>query len=161
VASAMNTDAPAERSIRRSCAAFSLVELMVAVLIIVAVVGAVFKLTAQSLFIFERSRDIVRVSQILQYQMETVRSTAVNTLASQVGAGAQTIKVDSSGVPTSGTAAVPHGWEAFTLQQTVETVDTGYYKVTLNASWTDRRGEPRTDQYVTWICDGGLNDFFN
>ena len=138
-------------NIPRGITGNSLVELMMAVVILGMVFGSAFGVLSVGTGIIETSRDYTRVAQILQSEMEAMRTknwTAITAL-------------------TSGTFTPdPKFSAAFAARYTcgrVVTTPTGrpdQRQIVLSVSWKPSNGPRLTRFYVTRYTDGGLNDFY-
>jgi prepilin-type N-terminal cleavage/methylation domain-containing protein len=130
--------------------AFTLVEIMVALTLISMIFAGVFGILRQSLFLTESARDYTRVAQILQSEIELMRSMNWTDLS-----------------------AVPY-WSKFEPQGTfVAAYKDRYtcYKWVLNRNadqkeillvclWTDGRNKTLYKTYRTLFTRRGLNDYY-
>ena len=136
---------------RADTAGNSLVELMMAVVILGMVFGSAFGVLGVGSGIIETSRDYTRVAQILQSEMEAMRTknwTAISAL-------------------TTGTFTPdPKFSAAFAARYKcgrVVSTPAGrpdQKQIVLSVSWKPLKGPRITRFYITRYTKGGLNDFY-
>lgn len=117
---------------------FTLVEVMVGVGVFAVAMVSIFAVFSQSINIFANTRNANRISQTMQYQMESIRGTKWEVLMEDLGT--QTINVDEFGIPTDGNGEIPYDWQAFSMEQNITLEKTDHYLVELTARWTDAEG---------------------
>ena len=135
----------------RGVAGTSLIELMMAVVILGMVFGSAFGVLDVGFNIIETSRDYTRVAQILQSEMEAMRTknwTQITAL-------------------TTGTFDPDPKFSAafaarYTCGRIVEMplLKPDQRKIELSVSWKPRKGPRLTRFYTTTYTKGGLNDFY-
>jgi hypothetical protein len=138
--------------------ALTLVEVVMGVAVFSLVIVSVFQALSLSFRLFESSRDMSRINQTLQYQMETLRGKQWEDFIDL--AGQSLVPVDESGIPTSEEATIPFDWQSFELRQAVSLLTPDHYEVLLTASWTDRSGKAHTHTLKSWFSAKGLNDYY-
>lgn len=140
--------APARRDCKRQ--AFTLVEVMVAMTVLVLVFASTVSALTVAFRVVEDSRMDTLASQILQSEMENIRLK--NWSEMEALPASDTFTVDSMLADAS--------FHRFTCQRTVTNLGSNLKQVVLTASWTGTDGVPRTRRYLTYIGEGGLNDYF-
>ena len=144
---------------KREKSGFTIVEVLAAIVIFGIVVASLFQMVAQGFTLVRNSRDINRVTQTMQHQMENLRSSTWANFETQVGTS--TINVDANGAPISGgTGTPPFDWSAFQMAQVIALEKAGHYKVTLTLNWTDAGSRTHTRTYISWFTNNGLNEFY-
>lgn len=138
--------------------AFTLVEVFVSIVIFGIFIASIFQYFKYNLSLNETARDLNRVTQIMQYQMEDLRSTKWADLSKLEGK--TTIKVDQDGIPVDSKGSVPFNWQNFSLIQTLTLSKTGFYRAVIEASWTDREGKQYSRRFETWLAKEGLNAYY-
>ncbi len=142
----------------RSSGAFTLVEVIVGIAVFSIVMLGVFAIYSQSLDAFANLRDANRISQTMQYQIESLRGMQWVDFVEEKGK--KTIKVDKWGMPTTGSSKTPYDWQSFKLEQDISLVKTDHYEVELTAQWTDADGDKRERVMKTWMTNDGLNLYY-
>jgi prepilin-type N-terminal cleavage/methylation domain-containing protein len=125
---------------------FTLVEVVVGLGIFALVIASFFQAFSQGFMILESTRDLNRVTQVMQTQVENLRGVVWVDFEKQVG----TNKVDVT------LAAV----KSFKMEQSIVADKAGHYQATLVATWTDSRGRNHTKTFVTWFSKNGLNNYY-
>ena len=137
---------------------FTLVEAFMSIVIFGIFIASIFQYLNYSLDLSENARDLNRVTQIMQHQMEDLRSTKWADLPSLEGK--QAIQVNQDGVPIDTKGTIPFDWQKFSLTQNLSLSKTGFYKAIITASWTDRQGKNYVRRFETWLADEGLNAYY-
>ena len=139
---------------------FTLVELMVAMVCVGIVLVAAFTSAAQGRHMLEDARDMTRVGQILQSQMEDLRMLSWEDLeaaeaAASGGWAAMTLSrefVESYG-------------EKYSIQRRIATrvdgatVYADQKEIMVKVTWEGPRGETHTRTTATWFTHGGMHDY--
>lgn len=139
-----------KRDFRR---AFTLVEVMVAsVVLIFGIVSAIGAMQA-GLKSMDRARKVSLATQILQSEMERLRLKSWTQLEAEQAAGATaTFTPDNA----AGTAAA-----RFTCTRTIASAKADMKEITLTAEWRSYDGRPQTARLVTRYARNGLNDYIS
>ena len=134
--------------LNRSKSAFTLLEAMIAAVILGLVLGSVIAVASQCLRYLTDIRRTARSSQILQQEMETIR--LLNW--SQLGAltSAFTDPNDSSHI-YAGTVTQT-AYDSYNGTTTV-------MKVTLTVTWTNQSHRVLTNSLSSLVSNGGLNKY--
>ena len=164
--------APIYGSQRRNCAAFSLVEVVIAMMITVIAITAFYSSAGQALRIMRAGKEVALASEILQERMEALRAAPLWTsVTTPAGLG----NVVSS--PAASAANLPGVTETFTITAypaagtplVVTRLPSGAFlnlgsslsaqycvKVTARVNWTGLGNIPRSRQMSTIVTKGGL-----
>ena len=136
---------------REPRAGSSLVELMVAVVILTMIFGTAFSVVGQGYNIIENARDNARSAQILQSEMENIR---ILKWADVVALGE-----NSTFYPTTQFASKFGDRYTCTRTITSRLSRPDQKECILRIVWTDTKGIAHSRQYFTYITEGGLNDY--
>ena len=157
---------------RRNCAAFSLVEVVIAMMITVIAITAFYSSAGQALRIMKAGKEVALASEILQERMETLRAaplwTSVTTSAGigNVAANATASAANLPGVtetftitayPGAGTPLVVMRLPSGTFLNLGSSLSAQYcVKVTARVNWTGVGNVVRSRQMSTIVTKGGL-----
>lgn len=125
-------------------------ELLVALVIFGVVIAAGFTSIQQGTVLIENARDYTRASQVMQSEIERLRSMAWATL---------------DALPASEEVDLAERFDAsrffskYTMQRTVSGSGTSR-RIRVTLSWTNSRGREYSRTYVTDYAQGGLYDYF-
>jgi prepilin-type N-terminal cleavage/methylation domain-containing protein len=134
-----------------SRAGFNLIEVSIATLVIGILVASILTTVTHGFGILSRSRETLRGNQILQQELETIRTYTWTQMTNS--ANFTNSSVSDRGVIYFVTkSVVPY------------TNSTGYgltnmRKVTVSILWTNMTGDPITKSMTTLVSQGGLNDY--
>lgn len=142
----------------RGTEGFTLVEVFIGLMIFAFLATALFQTIRLGYSIMGHTRDVTRITQIMQYQAENLRGSSWNTVKSQKGS--TSIAVDKYGIPTSGKGVVPFGWSSFTMTQILTEKKSDLYIGTLTASWTNNQGKSFSRTITTSITEKGINEYY-
>ncbi len=134
---------------RKRQEAFTLVELMVAMVIFAIVIASGFACLRSGMGLVDNARHHTRSSQIMQSEIERIRSLPWNDVIALT---------DDTDV-TLGAEFTATAYDAYTMQRTV-TGSGGERVVTLLVDWTDIAGRAHSRTYVSQYTKGGLYDYF-
>ena len=137
---------------------FTLVEVFISVVVFGIFIASIFQYFKYNMELHESARDLNRVTQIMQYQMENLRSTKWTDISKLEGKNV--IPVNQDGIPVSSTGTTPFDWQSFSLTQNLTLSKTGFYRAIIVASWTDRLGKTYARRFETWLADEGLNAYY-
>ena len=131
--------------------AFSLIEVMVAMIVFAIVVVGGFACFNMGLGLVENSRHSTRSCQIMQSEIERVRSLA---WAEIIELPAQDLDVAVASGFT-----IDSGYDAYTMKRLVSGSG-DWRKMTLEVEWQDNRGRTLSRTYAALYTKGGLYDYF-
>lgn len=140
---------------RQSKGGFTLLETVVGMTLMAAVFGSAYASYFLGLNIIEDAREELRATQIIQSELERLRTitwvelTALATVSSFEPQG-EFVKMYSG---------------MYATKRKVEDVvvvgaNAGLKQVTLYVSWTSRRGKERTQVFSTLFAENGLSDYY-
>jgi type II secretory pathway pseudopilin PulG len=138
---------------RSRSAAFTLVEVMVAA--VVLIFGIVSAITAMQsgLQAMDRARQLALATQLLQSEMEQLRLKSWTQLeALQAAAPSTTFTADTG----AGTAAA-----RFTCTRQIASPKADLKEITLTAEWRSYDGRPQTARLITRYARNGLSDYIS
>ena len=150
---ALNSRSKAKRGTRRrlsSTRGFTLVELMISTVVLLVIFAGGFGALHQGNRLIEIARDETRAGQILQSEIEDLR-TLNWTEVTELNAEAE---YDPQSSFTNAYA------ERYDLTRVITTRSTTERLVTLFVTWNDNRGTPHTREYITLITQNGLYDYY-
>ena len=147
-----------QRLKRASSGGFTLLEAMIAMVLFAVTIAGIFQMLSQSFKTAESARDLNRVTQILQYQIEDLRGSNWSTLTAKEGE--TSILVDAYGIPGSASDVTPFDWQAFSMKQNTTVVAADYIDVTLVVNWTDVQGRSHSQSFKTSFTENGLNAYY-
>lgn len=129
---------------------FTLVELMISTVVLLVIFAGGFGALHQGNRLIEIARDETRAGQILQSEIEDLRTlnwtelTALNVKA----------QYDPQSSFTDAYA------ERYDVTRVIATRSATERLVTLFVTWNDNRGSPHTREYITLITQNGLYDYY-
>ncbi len=135
-----------------SSAGTTLIELMMAVMILGLLFGGAITTLGRGFFEIELSRDSVRVTQLLQSEVELLRTQNWTQLEALKGTSTVSLELDSSGDPIFG--------GKYTLTRALTTSKVDQLQLSLKANWTDSRGISHDRTFYTIFTKDGLNDYY-
>lgn len=138
------------RKITKHSAAFTLTEIIVALGIFTLVIAGGLSGVRRGFSIIEDSRNYTRISQILQSEIESLRSLSWEDLIEL--STNQKIEVDTQ-FDTS-------AYDVYTVRRKIKTEANDLRRVVLIVSYENNRGRLVTLKYVTFFTKGGLNDYY-
>ena len=137
------------RPIARREGGFTLVELMMGLAVMTAILAGCFNLLGQALLASERAQDFDFVSQLLQSEMESLRTLQWRQLQQLPSAGTFNPKSYFSIVPL----------RDYDCRRII-TQRSGLQKeVRLRVRWTDMKGSRQSREYVSYFTKDGLYDY--
>ncbi len=145
-----STPPPAGNSSRAGIAGNTLVELMMAVVILGIVFGSAFGVLGQGFNIIETSRDYTRVSQILQSEMESLRTKNWTELTA----------LPASSNFTPDPDFVLAFKDRYTCTRVFTTLKVDQRTIVLTVTWRTRKGPVHERSYTTNYTKNGINDFY-
>ncbi len=128
----------------------TLIELMMAVFILGLVFASAFTTLSQGYTIVENARDFTRVSQILQNELESLRTiswTDITALPATETYQPDAIFTDEYG-------------DRYAITRTITTPKVNQRELLVTVSFTDSLGRTRTLFYRTTYTKEGIGDFY-
>jgi type II secretory pathway pseudopilin PulG len=139
-----------KRSPRGRRDAFTLVEVMAAMTVLILVMMSSIAAMTIGFRLLEDARLSTLASQVLQSEMENIRLKNWTQLSEIPETGAFT--VDSNLLSAS--------FSKFTCTRSVTDLHTDMKQVAVSLSWKSMDGRPHTRRYVTYVGRNGLNDYY-
>jgi Tfp pilus assembly protein PilV len=138
-----------KRRRRRATRAFTLVEVMIASLVLVFGIVSAIGAMQSGVRAMDRARKLALATQVLQTEMERLRLKNWSQLDALSGTATFTADATASGA------------SAFTCTRTIAAPKTDMKEITLTAEWRGSDGRPQTARLVTRYAKNGLNDYIN
>ncbi len=132
----------------------TLLEVLIAMVILAMVIGSSMVSLGYGFTRIENARHATRISQVLQTEMETLRSMSWEEMQEMITA---------EGNPSTFT---PHFQDNedrikdLVATRTFKTVKTDMLEITLTATWKDSKNTEHDLSYVTWYGKEGLSDYY-
>jgi len=133
-----------------SNAGFTLIEVMVATVLLLVILGGGFGALVQGHRLVEAARDETRASQILQSELEDIRTydwatlTALNATASYSPQESFTDAYSTR----------------YAIRRNISTRSATQRRIRLQVDWTDNGGSSHMREFVTLISKDGLYDYY-
>lgn len=128
---------------------FTMVELMIGLSIFLIVVASCFACLRVGNSMVDNARHFTRASQIMQTEIERIRSMAWGTLTALPTAETEL---------TLSSQFVHPVYEQYTLTRSI--TGTGDMRtITVQVTWEDMTGRSHTRRYITMYTKGGLYDY--
>ena len=135
---------------RRLVAAFTLVEVMIASIVLVFGLVTAITTMQRGQQAVDTARNLALATQLMQSEMERLKSWV--QLETLQNSGVTTVTLDSS----AGSAAA-----RFTCTRTIADYKTGMKQITLATEWHGYDGRKHTARLITRYGKNGLNDYIN
>ena len=129
---------------------YTLIEIMVAATIFAAVFSGVMIGVSNGFSMIDKARHHTRVSQLLQSEMETLRTNSWADLE----------KLPAEVEINPDVQFGQDYFENYTVKRVIQDIGTVRKLVTVSASWVDRSGRAETRSYSTIFTKEGLNDYY-
>lgn len=136
---------------RRQAGGFSLIEVAIASLVIGILVASILSTVTHGFSILSRFRQTLRANQILQQELETIRTYSWSQMTNASNFGSSNY-YDGSLLYVS--------TRSITNYSNSTTYGTNYMKkVTVSITWTNAPGKVANKTMTTLFTQGGLNDY--
>lgn len=129
---------------------FTLIEVMVGSVLMLVVFAGGFGALIQGNRLIESSRDETRASQILQSEIEDLRThdwTTLTALPTEAKYNPQSSFTDAYAA-------------RYTIKRVIATRSATQKRITLMVAWQDSRSTTHTREYITLITKDGLYDYY-
>lgn len=106
-------------------------------------------------------RDRSRIVQIMQNRVETLRAYRWNVFLEATGE--KTLYFDSKRIQIgSDKVEPPYGWASFRMEEVIRERPgkPGQYEMILTAFWKPARGTEKSDRFVSYFYEAGLNKYY-
>ena len=134
----------------KSLKGYTLPELMIGVMILGIVLSTSFGGMQQGMKILELARDNTRAAQIVQHEMEALRSQNWDSISA--------LEAEAAFEPNIGYLA--NFTTSYLCERLIEESKDGQKKVLVGVVWSDSRGHEHTFKTSMLFTKGGLNDFY-
>jgi hypothetical protein len=138
------------RAFSGSKGGISLVEIMVGISVLGLVFASSFAAIGQGVAIIESARDCTRAAQILQSEIENLRTLNWVSLS----------ELPESEAFTPGSEFPNDFLSRYHCNRVITTRRTDQKEITLTMSWTGQDGILRDRSYFTYVTKEGINDFY-
>lgn len=129
--------------------AFTLVEVMVASLVLVFGIVSAISALQSGVKAMDRSRKLTLATQLLQTEMERLRLKSWTQLDALAGTSTFAPDADTPGAT------------AFTCTRSITSPKSDLREITLTAEWRGSDGRPQTARLITRYSKHGLNDYIS
>lgn len=129
---------------------FTLIEVMVGATLILVIFAGGFGALIQGNRLIESSRDETRASQILQSEIEDLRTHDWATLTA----------LDAEAKYNPQSSFTDAYATRYTVKRLIATRSATQKRVTLQVAWVDSRSTTHTREYITLITKDGLYDYY-
>ena len=140
------------RKFKRTQSAFTLVEVMISTFIFGLVILVALVSVGKGIELVDASRQNTRASQILQSELELLRTLPWDTFKDQTNVQL-TAQFRTQ-------VASQFGSDQFDGEVEVAEIQTGLMLVAVTVNWIGFKGRPYSKKYYTYFADGGINDYF-
>jgi type II secretory pathway pseudopilin PulG len=139
------------RTGKRMAAAFTILEVMVATIVLVFAITSSITVMQSGFQSLDTARNLTTAGQIMENEMENLRLKNWTQIQALQDAGNTTVAPD----PSFGAAAT-----RFTCTRTISDLKADMKQITLTATWSGTDGRPHLVSYLTRYGKNGLNDYY-
>jgi prepilin-type N-terminal cleavage/methylation domain-containing protein len=132
-------------------AGFNIIEVSIATLIIGVLVASILTTITHGFGILSRSRETLRGNQILQQELETIRTYSWTQMTNSANFGSTNI-ADGGVVYSVAKYVAPYTNSTIYGTNNIR-------KVTVTIVWTNMNGDQMSKSMTTLVSQGGLNDY--
>ncbi len=129
---------------------FTMIEVLIAMTVLLVVFAGGFGALHQGNKLIETARDETRASQVLQSEIEDLRTLDWATLATLSSEATYAPKSEFTDAYSS----------RYSVKRKIATRSATEKRVTMQVTWTDNRGTDHTREYITLIAKNGLYDYY-
>jgi Tfp pilus assembly protein PilV len=134
-----------------SRAAFTLVEVMFASIVLVLAITTAITTLQHGLQAVDTARGYTYASQVMQSELERLRLKSWTQLQAMQDSSDTTVAATSvAGAPSA----------TFRCSRTIRDIKTDMKEIVLEASWSGYDGRPHTAKFITRYGKSGLYDYF-
>ena len=128
---------------------FSLVEVMIAAIVMVLAITTAITTLQRGLRSVDTARGFTHASQIMQSELERLRLKSWTQIQALQDSGDTTVSVST-------TAGMP----SFTCQRTIRDLKTDMKEIVLESTWRGSDGRAHSARFITRYGKSGLYDYF-
>lgn len=139
---------------RRSPAAFTLLEVMIAATILALAITTSITTLQRGFAALDSARKITLAGQLMQSELEKLRLEDWSRVSAYPATQDITGTIEAA---FSASAAITH---SFRLTRRVDDIHDGMKQITLTTTWTTHDGRPVARSYSTYYGRNGLYDYF-
>ena len=141
-----------QKSEKTAAAGFTLVEVMISMVLLAIVLSGAFSTYILGLRMMSDFREEVRATQIIQSEIERLRTQNFTQLASYLGEADFTPKGEF----------INEYSDVYEAQRTVSSISGGnQYLIGIRVQWTSQNGRQQTRWFNTVFTKDGLNDYYS
>lgn len=129
---------------------FTLTEIIVSIGIFTMVIAGGLSGVRRGFDILRDSRDYTRVSQILQSEVETLRTLS----------WAELMELPTDVELSVDTQFDTNAYDMYVVSRRIEEEEDDLRRVVVGVSYTNGRGREITLNYITFFAKGGVNDYY-
>lgn len=130
---------------------FTVIEVMVAIAIFGLVIAGGLIGIRRGFEVVENSRHYTRISQLLQSEAESLRTLSWDEFCALPAT--ETLALD----PVFDDAGT---YDVYTVVRKITTISASLRQVDVTASFTNRQGRVLSLNYVTFVAEDGVNDYY-
>lgn len=139
------------KSEKTAAAGFTLVEVMISMVLLAIVLAGAFSTYILGIRMMSDFREEVRATQIIQSEIERLRTQNFTQLGTYLGENEFTSKGEF----------INEFSDAYTARRTVSSISGGsQYLVSIRVQWTSQSGRQQTRWFNTVFTKDGLNDYY-
>lgn len=138
------------RSLRSARGAFTLIEALVGLVVVGITLTGVFAALGRSFDLIEAARDNTRVAQIIQSELEDMRTLSWSEVA--------TLPTWEVYTPTSSFSQ--QFGDRYTCYRYIYERSADQFGLRVYVAWTNNSGQYKWDYFETWYTQGGFNDYY-
>lgn len=139
------------KSEKTAAAGFTLVEVMISMVLLAIVLSGAFSTYILGIRMMSDFREEVRATQIIQSEIERLRTQNFTQLGTYLGENEFTSKGEF----------INEFSDAYTARRTVSSISGGsQYLVSIRVQWTSQSGRQQTRWFNTVFTKDGLNDYY-
>ncbi len=129
---------------------FSAIEVLMGAVLMASLIAGILQLISQGNYLVELSRDHTRVAQVLQSEIEDMRTLNWSDLT--------TLPSNDSFSPEG--SFISSYKNRYICSRTISSPSSTQRQVLVSATWTDSRSRSHTTNYITRFSKEGLNDYY-
>jgi len=129
---------------------FTLMESLVAISVFTMVIAGGLIGVRKGFEVVDNSRHYTRLSQVLQSEVESLRTLSWEDLSELPAAETLTLETEFE----------TKAYEAYTVTREIINEQADRKRVEVSVRYTNKNGKPVSLKYLTFFTEGGVNDYF-